>query len=79
MRICRGCAPPAVGLSLESLTTALGDKHATVGSQMYLSPQERDRLARPTLYVEGGHFDLFLNPIAKRHLIEFLREDADYE
>ncbi len=63
-------------LRLDSLTTAGGDGHGTVGSQTWLSAKEKQSFARPTLYVEGGHFDLFLNPIAKRHLIEFLREES---
>ena len=64
-------------LRLDSLTTAGGDEHATVASQKWLSATEKQRLARPTLYVEGGHFDLILNPIAKSRLIGFLKEDAD--
>jgi hypothetical protein len=47
---------------LRRLTVAPGDGHATVESQLSLSPEERDALAGDPLYVRGGHFDLILDP-----------------
>ena len=58
---------------LQSQLSAAGDGHATVDSQMWLSPQEQSALQRQPVYVEGGHFDLILAPAGKRHLVEFLR------
>ena len=57
------------------MTTAAGDGHGTVASQMWLSAQEKESFARPTLYVEGGHFDLVLNPIAMRRLVQYLEDE----
>jgi len=53
---------------------AAGDGHATVASQNWLSPQERDRLVGPTLMVDGGHFSMILEPETQRRMVEFLLE-----
>jgi hypothetical protein len=60
---------------LASIANAPGDGHATMVSQGWLSPAERDALARPTVYVPaGGHFEIILEPAAKRHLLDFLAD-----
>lgn len=57
---------------LHALTVAPGDEHATLASQMWLSPAELDALAAEPFYVQGGHFEIILAPAAKERLLEFL-------
>ena len=57
--------------ALRSLLAAAGDGHATVKSQLWLSPEEKAALAAEPLYVRGGHFELILNPLAMDALVEF--------
>lgn len=57
---------------LRERAAAPGDGHATVASQGDLSPQERAALAAKPLYVDGGHFELILEPAAERRLLEYL-------
>lgn len=57
---------------LRSLVTAPGDGHASVSSQLWLSPQERSAMPRPPYYAEGGHFELIHDPATRRHLLEAL-------
>ncbi len=59
--------------SLVPRVSALGDGHATVDSQEYLSPQEKAAMADDRVSVDGGHFDLILNGQVKELLIEYLR------
>jgi hypothetical protein len=59
---------------LRDLVTAAGDGHATVASQLWLSPQERSAMPRAPYYVEGGHFELIHDPSTRRHLLEALDE-----
>ena len=54
-----------------------GDGHATVESQMWLSPQERRALAAEPARVEGTHFGLILAPAAQRWLLAYLADDSD--
>jgi hypothetical protein len=57
---------------LKKLATTPGDGHAGIESQLYLSPQERERMVGEPYQVEGGHFDLILNPATLEHLLEIL-------
>lgn len=59
---------------LRALTSAPGDGHAAESSQLFLSPQEKEALAAPPFHVQGGHFELILDPGAKRRLLEFLND-----
>ena len=59
---------------LRAITSAPGDGHAAEKSQLYLSPQEQAALAKAPFHVQGGHFELILDPGAKRRLLEFLAE-----
>lgn len=61
---------------LRERATARGDGHATVASQMHLSPRETAAIAAPPAYVEGDHFELILNPESLRRLLEFLHDDG---
>lgn len=56
---------------LDRMTTP-GDGHASKDSQRALSAQEAAKMARPTLYVEGKHFTLILNPAAEEFIVEVL-------
>jgi hypothetical protein len=60
------------GSKLRALATAPGDGHASVSSQLWLSPQESSAMPRPPYYVEGGHFELIRDPATRRHLLEAL-------
>ncbi|MEM9596029.1 MAG: hypothetical protein AAGD06_17290 [Acidobacteriota bacterium] len=57
---------------LEALATAPGDGHATLESQLALSPQERGALAAEPFLVRGEHFELILDPGTRRQLLEYL-------
>lgn len=59
---------------LAALLGAPGDGHATLGSQLWLSPAELAALAGEPLYLPGGHFEIILEPLALRSLVEFLRQ-----
>jgi hypothetical protein len=59
---------------LFSLASAPGDEHATLDSQMWLSPQEKAALAQPPVYIKGGHFEIILSPASQQRLLEFLAE-----
>ncbi len=56
---------------LHELACVRGDGHATVESQLWLSPQER-RLAGAPFYVEGKHFDLIQAATTQARLLEIL-------
>ena len=56
---------------LSYLITRPGDGHATVDSQMALSPQELAVMEEPYL-VHGGHFELILTPGSLRRMLDFL-------
>jgi len=59
---------------LGELATTTGDGHASVESQLWLSPQEHERMVGEPFDVEGGHFDLILNPAAQEHLLQILTD-----
>jgi hypothetical protein len=59
---------------LQALASAPGDGHATLDSQDWLSPQERQALARPTVHVRAAHRELIGHPAAQRQILEFLLE-----
>jgi hypothetical protein len=60
-----------------SLAAAPGDGYATLDSQMWLSPQERGALARPPLYIDGGHMKLVTHPGTHYWLLEALADPAE--
>lgn len=49
-----------------------GDGHATVESQLALSPRELEALVGEPLYVPGTHFSVLLHPEALRRFVEAL-------
>jgi hypothetical protein len=49
-----------------------GDGHATAASQVALSPAESAVVADGTFYVDDGHFEMILNRVAQRRLLEWL-------
>lgn len=57
---------------LRALAAAPGDGHATVESQLFLSPTERAAFGAPPYFVSGEHFELILDPGALRRLLDFL-------
>jgi hypothetical protein len=59
---------------LATLTVADGDGHAPAASQMDLSPQELDAIARDTVRVEGEHFPMIRGPEAEQAILEILRD-----
>jgi hypothetical protein len=59
---------------LLALAGSPGDGHATLRSQGWLSPKEREALALPPVYVEGTHFGIILEPAAQRRILEYLLE-----
>jgi len=59
---------------LRALATEPGDGHATISSQMEVSPQERAALVHPPVWVDAPHRKLALDPAAQRAILEFLRE-----
>jgi hypothetical protein len=61
---------------LRDLVTEPGDGHATRESQLHLSPQERESFAAEPLHVQGDHFELILDPVAQRRLLDFLLDDG---
>jgi hypothetical protein len=61
---------------LRDLVTEPGDGHATRESQLHLSPQERESFAAEPLHVQGDHFELILDPVAQRGLLDFLLDDG---
>ena len=59
---------------LSKLATTSGDGHAGTESQLWLSPQEHERMVGEPYQVEGGHFDLILNPATLKHLVDILSD-----
>jgi hypothetical protein len=62
---------------LKATVTVPGDGHATVESQLWLSPGELERLAWDPVDVDGEHFEMILNPATLRHLLEIVDADLD--
>ena len=56
------------------LASSPGDGHATVLSQQWLAPQERDALAREPLYVPGYHRTIVHHPTTHRAILDYLLE-----
>jgi hypothetical protein len=59
---------------LRKLATTAGDGHASIESQLWLSPQEHERLVGKPFEVEGGHFELILNPVALERVLQILTD-----
>lgn len=59
-----------------ALAEAPGDGHATLGSQMWLSPRESAALAREPVYVAAEHRRIVLSRAAQRSILEFLLDGA---
>jgi len=57
---------------LHALASAPGDGHASLESQMWLSPQERAAIAARPFYIRDEHFEMILDPATLRCLVEFL-------
>ena len=57
---------------LRGLVTTPGDGHASVSSQLQLSPQELSAMPRPPYYAQGGHFELIHDPATRGYLLEAL-------
>ncbi len=58
--------------ALRELASVPGDGHATLESQLWLSPQESERLVGGPFYVEGEHFDLIEATATHERLLEIL-------
>lgn len=58
---------------LRALASAPGDGHATLASQLALSPRERAFLAGQPFLIRGGHFELILEPATHRRVFEALQ------
>lgn len=58
---------------LRALASAPGDGHATLASQLFLTPAERARLVGQPFLVQGGHFELILDPATHRRIHEALQ------
>jgi hypothetical protein len=57
---------------LRDLAEGPGDGHATVASQLALSPQEQAAMAVEPYYVTEGHFRVILDPTAQQRIVEYL-------
>jgi len=66
---------PAVAESpyLRARVNAPGDGHATLESQLALSPRELGRLGGEPFFIRGGHFELILEPATHRRVFEALQ------
>lgn len=62
---------------LRERASALGDGHASVASQVHLSPRETAAIAAEPVHVAGDHFELILNPESLRRLLELLHGGGD--
>lgn len=58
---------------LRARVHAPGDGHATLDSQLALSPRELDRLGSEPYFIRGGHFELILDPATHRRVFEALQ------
>ncbi len=57
---------------LRALAAAPGDGHASLESQVWLSPQERSAIAHPPVYVPVPHRALIRSTVAQRRILDFL-------
>lgn len=60
---------PEIDGSLAARLVAPGDGHATVSSQRWLSAAELDAFEEATFHVDGGHFEMILQPEALDRLL----------
>ena len=60
---------------LRDAVISMGDGHATLESQRWLSDQESRQLARPPLDVDGSHRRVILQPATHQALLEILAEE----
>jgi hypothetical protein len=58
---------------LRALASAPGDGHATLASQLHLTHGERARVVGQPFLVQGGHFELILDPATHRRIHEALQ------
>lgn len=58
-----------------ALASAPGDGHATLTSQLRVSPGEQSQLAADPFYLPGEHFELITDPATLRRLMDFLLMD----
>jgi hypothetical protein len=58
----------------DSRITTSGDGHATLESQLWLSPREASRLARPPVDVEGKHFEMILEPETQKEMLRIVAD-----
>lgn len=72
LRRARGEERLTVDLLCQSSGTP-GDVHATLESQLFLTPGERARLVGQPFLVQGGHFELILDPATHRRIHEALQ------
>jgi hypothetical protein len=59
---------------LKALSRAPGDVHATVRSQLWLSPQETAAMAHPPARVGDVHRRIIRHPLTQQHIVDFLAE-----
>lgn len=52
--------------------SALGDGHSSVESMEHLSPAERRAVAAEPFDIDGGHFEMILEPAVHRWIVEIL-------
>ena len=57
-----------------ALAGAPGDIHATEGSQTWMSPQELQAVAAPTVFVPAEHRKIIVRPESLRWILEFLAD-----
>lgn len=57
---------------LQSLASAPGDRHATLDSLFWLSPQERKALAAPPAHIPAVHRKIILSEAAHRWILSYL-------
>ena len=60
--------------ALERLVSAPGDGHATVESQLWLSPEELELLDGEPFEAQGGHFEMILDPATHECLLDVVLE-----
>jgi hypothetical protein len=60
---------------LERRVIDAGDGHATAESQLWLTRQERLAMVHAPARVDGNHFELILEPEARRRLLAYLEEE----
>jgi hypothetical protein len=59
---------------LKALARAPGDTHATVRSQLWLSPQEKAAMVHPPALVRDVHRRIVRHPSTQQHIVDYLAE-----